>query len=282
MQQTVYYEIKNLYIGELTFIIPLVGDNLNYDFQEMRGLLNKQRNKGIICHNSEYLSYDNRFKHVSFLVLFYRLGDKLLCLHNKYEYDLSQQNRIKNLTPFLELIPSDLDIMPMMNIFEAFYTFRTLVDNKCNNSIEYLYNNLLYSPSDFVVGNVYICDSYVDDYFKCVNIPQNYMLEKSSALLTGKLQTKKYINNKINSYNYSIYKCLLLKYKNSLLNLHDNRIYNSVASSSLSGFVNGDNSGCEVLFPFEELLSKSHLSNYDESITIKDALNLYNKIKVYK
>jgi len=224
MEKNKKYNIEEFYIGELylytnfaNFISNTYNPKSNNQVQifSQSGAINFQQEE-----ISRYIDYENGREYTGFLTIFYKQGNKYICLHNGNSYQINGANFIKNLLPLTELLPKvNSKLLPEINPTRALELFDILF--KSNNE-EQLYNCSEQPLSDFFIGDLVLKEieyqeTQPDNGYNYIDLPHHIMLSKS-GLATQSFQQANYIN--------TIYRCLFLRQGVDLYNINNHQFYN--------------------------------------------------------
>ena len=110
MKQSKKHSISNFYIGEL-YLYTAFGNLLAQDtaIVEGREKIQNFSQSGAINFQkdliSRYTDWENRREYQGFLTIFYKQGDKYICLHDGITYELNGSVLIENIIPLSEILP---------------------------------------------------------------------------------------------------------------------------------------------------------------------------------
>lgn len=270
--------VDNYYIGEVR-----INSSIFYtDFTNFknRATIDKVR-KGAI--DIPY-SFDINTKTNSILTILNRKQDIFVCLYNYQYYKTSE---CKNLIPLRELIAKlNVTVPEKIKGSGAIMLYRYLFDPNTLHSFEQLYDTNLYNIDNFYTGRLYFCESdsifkdHIVNFYK-KNIIQNYILNKSSALITGLCGFPEKLDTENIYHNYLVYNCLFYNdhRDNNFYNLNDTNIYYENQQYSKDRILNGDNL-YQITGTFEEFLKFNDYNTRKKMLSIGSALKLhrmYNK-----
>lgn len=265
--------IDNYYIGE----VRINSKNYDIDFTNFQ-------NKETICKVRKGAidipySFDVKTKTNSILTILNRHQDIFACLYNHQYYRLSE---CKNLLSLREIISKlDVTIPEKIKGSGVIMLYRYLFDPNTAHSFEQLYNTNLYDIGNFYTGKLYLCESnsiyknYAVNFDK-QNVIQNYILNKSSAKLTGLCGFLEKIDTENIYHNYLIYNCLFYNNHNAnnFYNLNDTNIYYENQQYNENRILNGENL-YQIMGTFEEFLEANNYNIKKKKLSIASALKLY-------
>lgn len=264
MDKNKKYNIEEFFVGELylytnfaNFIYESYNpQNRNYvDNFSHSGAINFQQD--LI---SRYIDWENKREYTGFLTIFYKLGDKYICLHDGKPYKLNGSNFIENLIPLSTLLPQiNTHLLPEITISKALQLFDILFKNT-KDDIN-LYDETKEKIQDFYIGDIilkeiYHQESLPDSKYQYINLPHHIMLDKSN-LLVQRFSDSDYIS--------TVYRCLFLRHDIDLYNINNNQFYNP----------HEDN--LQMLITFQDYMKEFNIGILQETISIPKALKLFKK-----
>ena len=262
MEKNKKYNIENFFVGELylyTNFANFISDS--YDPQTKNQVINFLQSGAINFQTdmeSRYIDWDSGREYTGFLTIFYKKGNRYLCLHNGISYELNGSNFIENLIPLNEILPKiNAEIMPSITIDRALQLFDILF-KETKEDIK-LYSERKEALSDFYVGDIILKEfyhqrSFPESRYQYINLPIHTMLNKYNLAI--QTFTKE-------DYQNVIYRCLFLKQDLDLYNIHDHQFYNHNEDSFQS------------IINFQEYLKKLEIEISQETISIPKALKLF-------
>ncbi|MBQ2872916.1 MAG: hypothetical protein IJE89_02845 [Bacilli bacterium] len=262
MKQKKKHPIKDFYIGEI------------YLYQQFANLLSIEtdvKNNNSIKQNfplsgaidfqrdliSRYIDWENRRTYEGFLTIFYKQGDKYICLHNGVTYELGTPIIIENLIPLTELLPQiNTNAITEISLAQALDLFDTLF--KEDESI--LYSEKEELTSDFYVGDIVLKERTLpedmDMRVEYFNLPLHLMLSKNNLEI--------YSFGENNTDN-TVYRCLFLRDGVDLYNINNN------------GFYNPNEDNFDSIIPFRDYLQEFKIPTPKDRMSIPKALTLFKK-----
>lgn len=256
------YNIEDFYVGELylykNFGNLLAGDAIISDKKiqdfSLSGAINFQQD----LYN-RYIDWDNEREYTGFLTIFYKQGNKYICLHNGLSYELNSSNIIDNLIPLNELLPKiDTNPMSVISTQQALELFDMLFKKNTDESKLYIGNN---QPTiDFYVGDISLKERTpiepTDNRITYIDLPHHIMLGKSS------LEIYSYGKE---DYANTVYRCLFLRDGVDLYNINNNQFYNP----------HEDN--FDSIISFRDYMRDFELKPIPEQLSIPKALRRFKK-----
>ena len=263
MKKTYKYPIDNFFIGELylytNFGNLLSGSNAidgkkRIAIFSQSGAINFQRD--LI---NKYIDWENRREYTGFLTIFYRQGNKYICLHDGKTYELNAPDIIDNLVPIRDILPK-MDSKPFSRIsmYEALELFDILFSESERKGE--LYFNVNKVIEDFYVGDLLLQESTpietTDSRRRYIDLPHHIMLEND------RLGIYSFGNE---DYNHTVYRCLFLRDGVDLYNLNNHQFYNPYEDS----FNN--------IVSFKEYMTEFDIKTPAKKLTIPKALKLFKR-----
>lgn len=258
------YDIEEFYIGELylythfsnfTFATydPKNKDKINIFSKS--GAINFQEDM-----ESRYIDYETGREYTGFLTIFYRQGNKYICLHDGMPYEIKGNNFIENLIPLKELLPKiNTQLLSKISIHKALELFTILFKN--NKREIQLYDANQYPVSDFCVGDIVLKESFHQEskpesrcqYF---NLPYHIMLN-NEGLTIHSFNESNYINR--------VYRCLFLRQGVDLYNINNHQFYNPSEDSF------------QAIISFKDYITETEAKQIEGTISIPKALKRFKK-----
>lgn len=277
------YDINNFYIGELYLSFHIGSLFEDSDIRKQ----NEENNKIFDMYKTEAINfqkysirrydYDSMKKYESFLTIFYKIGDKYMCLHNGTLYEVNGVNFCNNLISLSELLPKlSYNIPKEISINDAISMFDLLFKKK--NGIKL--NNSKYDINDFYVGDLVLHDGYLPNgdshsKYQYDSLLHKYMLFNSEARMFSMVGKK---DASSNLHDFSYFKSLFLRSSNGIYSPYSNQFYNTGVLDKVHMADNGIYEDYyEWMEPFKYLLKENQIS-CPQSISIPKALKLYKKI----
>lgn len=264
MKQNKKHPISNFYVGEL-YLYTTFGNLLSIDSSITFGKekIENFKNSGAISFQrdliSRYTDWENRREYQGFLTIFYKQGDKYICLHDGVTYELNGAILLENLVPLKELLPKiNEKNISTISTNGALKLFDILFRKTKDESI--LYEEKEELISDFYVGDLSIKErtlsEEIDAKTEYFYLPQHIMLGKNS------LEVYSYGKD---GYANTVYRCLFFRDGVDLYNINNNDFYNH----------NEDR--FDSIIPFKEYIQEFNFPSPEESISIPKALKLFKK-----
>lgn len=264
MDKNKKYNIEEFYVGELylytnfaNFISvsynPQAKDQVRNFLQS--GAINFQKDM-----ESRYIDWDSGREYTGFLTIFYKQGDKYICLHDGKPYKLNGSNFIENLVPLSSLLPQiNTQLLAEITVSKALQLFEILFKNT-KDEIN-LYDETKEKIQDFYIGDIilkeiYHQESLPDSKYQYINLPHHIMLDISN-LLVQRFSDSNYIS--------PVYRCLFLRHDIDLYNINNNQFYNP----------HEDN--FQMLITFQDYMKEFNIGIPQETISISKALKLFKK-----
>lgn len=290
------YNINNFYVGELYLSREmgnsLINEKLNEkDFGERDKVTTICANGAINFDKhrmSKYTDYDNKCQYKGVLTIFYKENDEYICLHNQMAYDSDSIDFYDNLIPLGDLLPKvDFSFTKEISAREALKTFDSLFKSNAEKT-DKLYNKIEHPMQEYYVGNLNLYEGFLPDNnrrnrYQYSNLPQKYVLYISDAVIMGiyglKGKTKDEYGLVYDSHDTTDFRCLFLKQKNGLYNIHNYQTYDKgiLQQTHFDGNVPLGESYYDWIIPFENYLEQRDVRNNYSSLTIPKALKLYRK-----
>lgn len=260
MRKNKEYNIEEFYVGELylyTNFANFVSEFYNPDNQEKINIFSKSRAiKFQEDIASRGIDWENGREYTGFLTIFYKQGDKYLCLHDGITYELNSDIFIRNLVPLNELLPQiNTKLLSKITISKALELFEILF----KNNKEELHNKEEYSISDFYIGDISLVEMMKlgeDHGYYYYNLPRHIMLNKLNLAIQS-FEDKKYIK--------TVYRCLFLRQNVDLYNVNDHQFYNPNEDS------------IESLIPFVSYINEYGINLPSEVMSIPQACKKFKK-----
>jgi len=262
MEKNKVYPIEDFYVGELYLYtsfgnffqsdLNIEGSN-NLEAFSLTGAINFQ--KDLV---SRYTDWENKREYHGFLTIFYKQGDKYICLHDGVIYELNSPCIIDNLIPLKELLPKVNALLPSkINAYKALELFDIVF--KKDESIMYTEQEQLIT--DFYIGDISLKESthpseLFDTRIEYFSLPEHIMLEKNNLAL---------YSHDNGRYTSTVYRCLFLRDIVDLYNLNNHQFYNDNEDKFTQ------------IIGFREYMSEFKIDIPRESITIPKALKYFKK-----
>lgn len=253
------YNIEEFYVGELylyTNFANFISDSYNQankiDIFSQSRAINFQQDM-----ESKYIDWENGREYTGFLTIFYKQGDKYICLHNGTSYELKGDNFIENLIPLTELLPKiSTELIKSITIPRLLDLFDILFRQQTN-----LYNNDKYPITDFYIGDlslrkIYHQESLPDSRYTYINLPYHIILDKTDLAIHSFKQSD-YIN--------VVYRCLFLKQGLDLYNIHNHQYYNPNEDTF------------QTIITLKEYLKEYNISISSDTISIPKSLKSFKR-----
>lgn len=264
MKQNKKYPISNFYIGEL-YLYTTFGNLLSIDSSITLGKekIESFKNSGAINFQrdliSRYIDWENKREYQGFLTMFYKQGDKYICLHDGVTYELNSPVFLENLIPLNELLPKiNEKNIPAISMDRALELFDILFKKSKDESI--LYEEREELTSDFYIGDLSLKErtlpEEMDTKTEYFYLPQHIMLGKNSLEVYSFGQ---------DGCANTVYRCLFLRDGVDLYNINNNSFYNH----------NEDK--FDSIIPFREYISEFKIPSPKDRISIPKALKLFKK-----
>lgn len=264
MDKNKKYNIEEFFVGELylyTNFANFISESYN---PQNRNYVNNFSHSGAINFQqdliSRYIDWENKREYTGFLTIFYKQGDKYICLHDGLQYKLNGSNFIENLVPLTSLLPQiNTRLLSEITISKALQLFDILFKNT-KDEIK-LYDETKESIQDFYIGDIILKEIYhqetlPDSKYQYINLPHHIMLDKPN-LLVQRFSNSDYIN--------AVYRCLFLCQDTDLYNINNNQFYN----------LHEDN--FQMILSFQEYMKDFNMEISQETVSIPKALRLFKK-----
>jgi len=218
------YNIGDFYVGELYLYTQFAGMTKGTYIPNGLEKIQTFSLSGAIHFQkdllSRYIDWENGREYTGFLTIFYKQGNKYICLHDGNSYELNSPNIIDNLIPLNELLPKvDTNQISKINVEQALGLFDILFKKNIEDSKLYIGNS--FPTKDFYVGDISLKERTPiepnDDRVVYINLPHHIMLYKSS------LEVYSYGKD---NYTNAVYRCLFLRDGVDLYNINNNQFYN--------------------------------------------------------
>ena len=278
------YDIKNFYVGKLTFLSRFGNLLVPSQYQEERlnkryELLETIRSGAIdlrkLFYRGEYIDYKIRCYYDSVYTICYQENNEDYCLHNGKIYSNKQIDRYdfcENLVPFKEILPKYAYNIPSeLSLREAEYLFDSIYNKK-----NIAFTKEPFNLNDFYYGTLDLCSSITEENTrkKLCNL-ENYLRLCKLGLFTHSGYGLREINEQIEVrvYDYSIFKSIFYKVGESkFYNIYDFNTYDKdvtlkypMAKISIQNSLN-------------EELEENDINYKKEEITMPKVLKLTKKI----
>lgn len=264
MKQKQKHPISNFFVGEL-YLYTAFGNYLSIDSTIVIGKENIERfsQSGAINFQkdliSRYTDWENKREYQGFLTIFYKQGDKYICLHDGRSYQLNDSVLLENLVPLKELLPKmNQRVISKISTNQALELFDILFKKSQDESILYKENEELIS--DFFVGDISIKERTlsedIDAKTEYFYLPQHIMLGKNN------LEIYSYGKNQCAN---TVYRCLFLRDGVDLYNINNN------------GFYNPNEDKFDTIISFCEYIQGFEIPTQKDRISIPKALKLFKK-----
>lgn len=264
MKQNKRHPISNFYIGEL-YLYTTFGNLLSIDESITFGKekIESFRNSGAISFQkdliSRYTDWENRREYEGFLTIFYKQGDKYICLHDGAIYELNSSVLLENLIPLKELLPKiNEKKISTISMNKALELFDILFKRDKDESI--LYEETEEKISDFFIGDIQLKErtlpEEIDTKIEYFYLPQHIMLGKNS------LEVYSFGQDECAN---TVYRCLFLRDGVDLYNINNNAFYNHHEDKF------------DSIIPFKEYISEFKIPSPKDYISIPKALKLFKK-----
>lgn len=217
------YNIEEFYIGELylyTNFAKFLSESYNPKNQSKINTFAQSRAINFQQDmESRYIDWENGREYAGFLTIFYKQGNKYVCLHDGISYEINGSCFIKNLVPLNELLPKvNSKVESCISIARALELFDILFKKEESQ----LYNENKQSISDFYVGDLVLREMFhqetlLDSTHTYINLPNHVMLDKSGLAIQS-FNEGTYVNR--------VYRCLFLKDGVDLYNVNNHQFYN--------------------------------------------------------
>lgn len=261
MKKNNKYNIEEFFVGEL-YLYTNFANYISESYNPInQNKVNTFSQSGAInfCQEEsrKYIDYENGREYTGFLTIFYKQGNKYICLHDGISYELKGANFIENLVPLNELLPKiNTEILSEISIPRALELFDILFKQQTT-----LYNKEKQPISDYYIGDIVLKETYhqetlPDSKYTYINLPHHIILDKSN-LAFQTFQEDNYMN--------IVYRCLFLKQDLDLYNLHNHQFYNSHEDTFQS------------IISFQEHIKSIDITIPSETISIPKALKLFKK-----
>lgn len=264
MEKNKNYNIDEFFVGEL-YLYTNFSNFISECYDPLnRNYVDNFSNSGAICFQqdiiSRYIDWEKKREYTGFLTIFYKQGDKYICLHDGKTYKLNGSNFIENLTPLRELLPKiNTEILSKITIPKAMQLFDTLF--KVTKSANKLHNEQKEAIKDFYVGDltlrkIYHQEKNPDSKYMYIDLPHHIVLDKSNLAIQS-FSNSDYIS--------IVYRCLFLRQDLDLYNLNNYQFYNP----------NEDQ--IQIIDNLQAYMSDYGIHSTMESISIPKALKLFRK-----
>lgn len=261
------YSLEQIYVGELYLYTHFAGFISKTYNPKMKEMVKKFSKTGAIDFDkdplSKYIDWEKGIEYTGFLTMFYKQGNKYVCLHDGKTYEQTGGIFIENLVPLSELIPKiNTELPKNISIPQALQLFDTLF--KKNFGEIALYDTTRYDVIDFYVGDVILRErkqdqTSQDTKIEYIDLPRNIMLAKSNLLVSSYRQME-YINR--------VYRCLFLHedidIDKNLYNINNHEFYSSLKD-------------VQSITTFRDYINDYGLRSTQKTLSIPKALKLLKK-----
>ena len=230
------FDIEKFYIGELYLEYPIEvyfnQKKITEEDAKREIKKNEAINSGAIQIKNNMIvrkkEYNIGKNYDLILTVFYKDKDEYLCIHNGEIYKLDGIDFCDNLVSFKNYLPKySFNISKKLTLEEVLYLFNLLFTKRTRNKLTCVYNDSdKYDIDDFFVGNINLYCGFTRSRIKTyANLQEKYLLSRNGARLLEKIQETK-TDIVTETYDYEIYKSLLMKTKEGMYNIYNFQIYN--------------------------------------------------------
>ena len=242
------YNLENFYVGELYLSNFKANMSIDKDKERIK------QNGAIGIENGI------EGKHTRFVTLFYKQGNKYICLHDNTIYEQNGVDYIANIIPLKELLPkvntselNNLTCAQALELFDVLFKRKKTGDRLYNKKEEY--------TKDFYIADIVLPEEYkkvdtTNSQKQYIDLPSHIILENQNLLLYC-FEENDYIN--------AVYRCIFLKQGIDLYNINNNHFYNHHEDSF------------DSIIPFQEYINTRGITYRKDKITIPKALKLFKK-----